>query len=153
MGWRGRLSAFAAHPLGMVLMWAVLPGLTTSTVASVGRALCLPPYWPDRYALRCRPEGYGAATTQALLETAVSGVMIALPSAAVGGGVWVIARICRRILPLQATRAAAALIGAMVWILLARSLESSYLDFILGGYAIAAGAMVAGGVAGSSVSP
>lgn len=142
-GWGG----FVVELARSAATWALGAAMTTAVVGGVARALCLRPYWPAGYALRCRPDGLLVAVLQAIAESAVTTLLLTVPALAVGVGIFLLVRAAERLGSPKAAPVVGAVAGAGAWVLLARHLEPSYLDFILGGYAIGAGALVAALVA------
>jgi hypothetical protein len=122
--------------------WALACSLTSATVSAIGRAMCMPPYWPAEFFLRCRPEGYLSAILRVPLDAGVTTLLMVFPALAFGTALYLLLLLARRT---AAARILAALLGGALWFLLVGRLEPSYLDFIVGGYAKAAGA-VAGGI-------
>ena len=121
---------------------AAATSFTTSTVSAVARAACLPPYWPTGYVLRCRPPDAASAMLLAIPEALITTVLLFPPALALGAGILVLAHGALRLHSLLLARILGAVSTAVLWALLVSRLERSYLDFIVSGYAIAAGAVV-----------
>lgn len=135
LSWSGALLRNAA-------VWAVATGLTTSLVSSIARAACLPPYWPSAFVLRCRPDGAARALLLSVPEACITAVLLFPLALLLGGGVLTAAHLARRLHSLLLARIVGAASGVALWVVLVSRLQRSYLDFIVSGYAIAAGAMV-----------
>jgi hypothetical protein len=123
------------------LAWSIAVAGTTASIGALGRTFCLPPYWPAEFLTRCRPGGLGAALPQLGGDVLVTTALLALPLLPVGAMVHLGAGALARRTGQRGAAVAVGLCGGLVWVWLARRLEVSYLDFILGGYAIGAGAL------------
>lgn len=123
-------------------MWAAATSLTTSTVSAVARAACLPPYWPPEHVLRCRPEGPARAMLLAVPDALITAVLLFPLAFGLGAGILLVAHVAHRLHSLLLARMLGAVLTAALWALLVSHLERSYLDFIVSGYAVAAGAVV-----------
>ena len=128
------------------LGWAAACSATTAAVGSAGRAFCLPPYWPAEYLFRCRPGGMGAALLRLPLDALVTALLLLVPALIPAALVQMLVVGLRRAGKPGTGRAVGAVVGAALWVWLARAVEPSHLDFILGGYAIAAGALAGAAV-------
>jgi hypothetical protein len=138
----GRVLSALGALLRDAAMWAAATSLTTSTVSAVARAACLPPYWPSGSAFRCRPEGATGALLRAVPDALITAVLLFVPALALGAGILALAHSAGRLHSMVAARIIGAAGGVALWALLVSRLERSHLDFIVSGYAIAAGAMV-----------
>lgn len=128
--------------LRTALIWSAAVAGTTALISSVGRWFCLPPYWPPGFVGKCRPDLLGPSMVQLMGDAAITTVFLMLPSIPLGAGVHLLVSMVRARGSHPLATAGAALVGAGAWVWLARGLEASYLDFILGGYAIGAGALM-----------
>lgn len=120
------------------LGWAAACSFATAVISSAGRTFCLPPYWPREYLFHCRPTGMGASLLHLPLDVLVTTLFLFVPALLPAALVQLLVVGLRRT---RAARVTGAVVGAALWVWLARSLEPSHLDFILGGYGIAAGAL------------
>jgi hypothetical protein len=130
------------HLLQVTLLWAFASSFTSAAVSGLGRTLCLPPYWPPQYVLRCREGRILEALVHMPLDIGVTTLLLFVPALIPGVIVVVLLYLSRT--KVEANRSVRAVIvtaGAVMWFLLVKKLEPSYLDFIIGGYAIVAGAM------------
>ena len=128
--------------------WALATSATTAGLSATGRALCLPPYWPAEVVFRCRPKGVGEALVRLPLDAFLTTLLLFVPALVAGAAIHLIVTVLRAGGRSGTARLVGAVAGAVAWIWLALRLEPSYLDFILGGYAIAAGALAGAAVGG-----
>lgn len=138
----------AARLAGSAVVWAAGTSAVTAGVSSLGRTLCLPPYWPREFVLRCRPGGMGPALARLPLDALLTTVLMFVPALLLGAGVHLLVRGAMSLERPGITRVVGVGAGAGSWVWLAGRMETSYLDFILGWYAIGAGAIVGGVVGG-----
>ena len=127
--------------------WALGASATTAAVSALGRALCLPPYWPSEYFLRCRPLGFGAALLRAPADAIVTTLLLLVPALVAGMALFALLAWMERLGRPRAVRIAWTGGGMAMWMWLAGRMEPSHLDFILGGYAKGAGALAGAWIA------
>ena len=133
--------AALARLLRDALAWAAAVGGTTAAISAVGRLLCLPPYWPTGFLGRCRPDGQAAAWLRVVPDTLLTTALLVIPLLPLAVAVRLAARLLGDRAGARAGAVVAGVAGGLCWVWLARRLEVSYLDFILGGYAIALGGL------------
>ena len=140
--------ASIARGIRPAFLWALGVSATTAVVSSVGRTICLPPYWPSDYVLRCRSGTLGAALLHLPADALLTTLFLAVPALPAGAATHLFVSGLQAAGYPGAARVLGGVAGAVLWVWLARHLETSYLDFILGGYAIGAGAIVGARLAG-----
>ncbi|HEX2091695.1 MAG TPA: DinB family protein [Longimicrobiaceae bacterium] len=129
-------------------LYTCAAGGVTAFLESFGRALCLPPFWPAEYVLRCRPGGVLPVLLRATLEAGITSLLLAPPALLVGAGVHLLVRGAERTPLRRAAPLLGALAGALPWVWIVRRLEPGYLDFIVGWWATGAGALAGAAVGG-----
>lgn len=130
------------------IRYVLLAAAATASISSLGRALCLPPYWPAELVFRCRPQGLTPALAAAFQEAALSATLLSFYAAPAAALVLLGVRLLQQRLRGFLLQAAAAAAGGAVWVGIVRSLEPGVLDVRLGGYATLAGAAAAAFVMG-----
>jgi hypothetical protein len=124
--------------------WSLATSATTAFVSSLARTLCMQPYWPGGYLLQCRPFNWKALLNHGVLESVVTTIMVVLPTLIIGVAMQVLLVILQRFGVVRNGPLIAAAAGGVMFALLIRRLEPSYLDFIISWYAVAIGAMAGG---------
>jgi hypothetical protein len=113
----------------------------TAFISAVGRWFCLPPYWPSGFFGKCRPTLLGIPLIQLAGDALLTTLLLTFPALPLGAAICLLVSLLTTRTRHRFSAVGAGLIGAVLWVLLARRLESGYLDFILGGYAIGTGAL------------
>jgi hypothetical protein len=128
--------------LRFMSLWAFACSFTSAAASALGRTFCLPPYWPPQYLLRCREGRMLEALVRTPLDIAVTTLFLFVPAFVPGAAVAVLLYVSGRRGPANRwQQAGIAAAGAVLWFFLVKRLEPSYLDFIIGGWATALGAL------------
>ena len=136
------------EPFRFAASWALGASAATALVDALARALCLPPHWRAELVLDCRSGGWLAAIPRALLDAGITTVLFFPFALLIGAATWGVARFAADRLSDGAALVAAGLVGLLLWGLAVRWMEPSYLDFIVSGYAVLAGAVAGAALAG-----